>query len=100
MGLNTFEVEVVPVLYPQYLDSPLLQSLIFNLRIHLPSEAITTLNDQFNRAEHQSTSKVRHPTKDEDDLLSNWLGKRLDSGDDDEGDGEEPTMPVEDDLLS
>ncbi|KAH9744160.1 SWIM-type domain-containing protein [Citrus sinensis] len=53
-----------------------------------------------NRAEHQSTSKVRHPTKDEDDLLSNWSGKRLDSGDDDEGDGEEPTVLVEDDLLS
>ncbi|KAK9184716.1 hypothetical protein WN943_025067 [Citrus x changshan-huyou] len=47
-----------------------------------------------------STPKVRHPTKDEDDLLSNWSGKRLDSGDDDEGDGEEPTVPVEDDLLS
>ena len=45
MGLNTFEVEVVPVLYPQYPDSPLLQSLMFNLGIHLPSEAITTLND-------------------------------------------------------
>ncbi|KAK9193218.1 hypothetical protein WN944_003915 [Citrus x changshan-huyou] len=100
MGLNTFEVEVVPVLYPQYPDSPLLQSLMFNLGIHLPSEAITTLNDQINRAEHQSTSKVRHPTKDEDDLLSNWSGKRLDSGDDDEGDGKEPTVPVEDDLLS
>ncbi|KAH9780252.1 SWIM-type domain-containing protein [Citrus sinensis] len=102
MGLNTFEVEVVPVLYPQYPDSPLLQSLMFNLGIHLPSEAITTLNDQFNRAEHQSTSKVRHPTKDEDDLLSNWSGKRLDNGDDDddEGDGEEPTVPAEDDLLS
>ncbi|KAH9681520.1 SWIM-type domain-containing protein [Citrus sinensis] len=73
---------------------------MFNLGIHLPSEAITTLNDQINRAEHQSTSKVRHPTKDEDDLLSNWSGKRLGSGDDDEGDGEEPTVPVEDDLLS
>ncbi|KAK9184816.1 hypothetical protein WN943_025167 [Citrus x changshan-huyou] len=100
MGLNTFEVEVVPMLYPQYPDSSLLQSLMFNLGIHLPSEAITTLNDQFNRAEHQSTPKVRHPTKDEDDLLSNWSSKRLDSGDDDEGDGEEPTVPVEDDLLS
>ncbi|KAH9658366.1 SWIM-type domain-containing protein [Citrus sinensis] len=100
MDLNTFEVEVVPVLYPQYPDSPLLQSLMFNLGIHLPSEAISTLNDQFNRAEHQSTSKVRHPTKDEDDLLSNWSGNRLDSGDDDEGDGEEPTVTVEDDLLS
>ena len=73
---------------------------MFNLGIHLPSEAITTLNDQINRAEQQSTSKVRHPTKDEDDLLSNWSGKRLDSGDDDEGDGEEPTAPIEDDLLS
>ncbi|KAH9700194.1 SWIM-type domain-containing protein [Citrus sinensis] len=98
MDLNTFEVEVVPVLYPQYPDSPLLQSLMFNLGIHLPSEAITTLNDQFNRAEHQSTSKVRHPTKDEDDLLSNW------SDDGEEGDGEQPpptvsvddTAPVED----
>ena len=51
------------MLYPQYADSPLLQSLMFNLGIYLPSEVITMLNDQFNGAEHQSTSKVRHPLK-------------------------------------
>lgn len=99
IGLTIFEVEVVPMLYPQYADALLLQSLLFNLGVHLPSEVITTLNDQFNGAEHQSTSKVRHPIEDEDDLLSNWSGKRLDN-DDDEDDGEEPTVLVEDDLLS
>ena len=96
MDLTTFEAEVAPMLYPQYADALLLQLLMFNLGIHLPSEVIITLNDKFNRAVHQSTPKVRHQVKDEDDLLSNWSGKRLDSDDDqdDEDDGEEPTMPL------
>ena len=98
MGLTTFEAEMALVLYPQYADALLLQLLMFNLGIHLPSEVITTLNDQFNRAVHQSTLKVRHQVEDENDLLSNWSGKRLDS-DDDEDNGEVPIMPVEDDFL-
>ena len=35
MGVTTFEVEVVPVLCPQNPNALLIQSLLFNLRVHM-----------------------------------------------------------------
>ncbi|KAH9715583.1 SWIM-type domain-containing protein [Citrus sinensis] len=119
--VTTFEVEVVPVLCPQNLDALLIQSLLFNLGVHISSEVIDMLNDQAtpevshtvqeegsNRDEfddmqtgygHEATATIHEGEIDEDKLLSYWSDKRSDS------DGEElvvqpiPTMPV-DDIVS
>ncbi|KAH9655260.1 SWIM-type domain-containing protein [Citrus sinensis] len=121
MGVTTFEVEVVPVLCPQNLDAPLIQSLLFNLGVHLSSEVIDILNDGgtpevthtdqegvSNRDEfddmqrgygHEATATIHEGEIDEDKLLSDWSDKRSDN------DGEEPvvqpipTMLV-DDIVS
>ncbi|KAK9208792.1 hypothetical protein WN944_001152 [Citrus x changshan-huyou] len=110
MGLTTFEVDVIPVLCPQYPDSPLIHSLLFNLGIQLPSEVINTLNDHFTRVDlERGTPKVSHSIKDEDELLSNRSDKRIHSDDDDDDDDEDEDEdeevdvqppPAEDDLLS
>ena len=71
MSLTTFEVEVMPILCPQYLEARLIQLLLFNLGIQLPSEVINMLNDQSNRVVHGHTPKVSHSIEDEDELLSN-----------------------------
>ncbi|KAH9749969.1 SWIM-type domain-containing protein [Citrus sinensis] len=121
MGVTTFEVEVVPVLCPQNPDAPLIQSLLFNLGVHLSSEVIDILNDGgtpevthtdqergSNRDEfddmqrgygHEATATIHKGEIDEDKLLSDWSDKRSDN------DGEEPvvqpipTMLV-DDIVS
>ena len=103
MGLTTFEVDVIPVLCPQYPDSPLIQSLLFNLGIQLPTEVINTLNDHFTRVDlERGTPNISHSIKDEDELLSNRSDKRIDSDDDDDEDEEVAVQPppAEDDLLS
>lgn len=45
MGVNTFTIEVAPILYPQFQDFSLLQALLTNLGIVLPNEVINHLND-------------------------------------------------------
>ena len=45
LGVNTLTVEVVLVLHPQFQDSFLLQALLTNLRVILPDELITQLNE-------------------------------------------------------
>ncbi|KAH9718054.1 SWIM-type domain-containing protein [Citrus sinensis] len=111
MGVTTFEVEVVPILCPQNPDAPLIQSLLFNLGVHMSSEVIDILNDQGTPEVshtdqeggegygHEATATIHEGEIDEDKLLSDWSDKRSDS------DGEElvvqpiPTMPV-DDIVS
>ncbi|KAH9789142.1 SWIM-type domain-containing protein [Citrus sinensis] len=103
MGLTTFEVDVIPVLCPQYPDSLLIHSLLFNLGIQLPSEVINTLNDHFTRVDlERGTPKVSHSITDEDELLSNRSDKRIHSDDDEDEDEEVAVQPppAEDDLLS
>ncbi|KAK9192926.1 hypothetical protein WN944_003621 [Citrus x changshan-huyou] len=121
MGVTIFEVQVVPVLCPQNPDAPLIQSLLFNLGVQLSSEVIDILNDQAtsevshtvqeegsNRNEfddmqrgygHEAAATIHEGEIDEEELLSDWSDKMINS------DGEEPvvqpipTMHV-DDIVS
>ena len=65
MGVTTFEVKVMYVLCPQNPDAPLIQSLLFNLGVHLSSEVIDMLNDQ-------ATPEVSHTVQMLIKGLSRW----------------------------
>ncbi|KAH9751096.1 SWIM-type domain-containing protein [Citrus sinensis] len=96
VGVSTLTVEVVPVLHPQFQDSSLLQALLINLRVVLPDELITQLNESVDgnasvggqtvvgrQAAVGEQVVVGADKSDEDAWLSDYSDRRADSDDDD-----------------
>ena len=68
----SFEVEVLPILYPQFSDAGIFQSLLFSLGVWLPEEVISGLNEisQSTRTSTENNIPFGKPEVHEDDMLS------------------------------